>query len=841
MPRPGPLYPVPGTVAASLLDEVSLAPDVRLVAGVSGPGGSGKSALLDHLGARYRAAGLRVHRELPTRAGPGRAAVLIDDAHQLGAPVLSQLAGLLDRSELDLVVAYRLWPQRPELRRLARALEERHSPIVLGPFSRQEIAAHADAAAGVPVPASIVEAIRDLTGGLPWLVQRVLSAVAGNRLAPDALASPELVDQLGNELDGLDADLHELLLALALGFDLSGALPPSLERAASIDDLVEHARSAGLLLADETVPPLLRDAVLRTTPAHHVRALQRTLVQTYVAEGRELDPIAPRLARAGLRDPRIAAALVRAADHALTTDPEAASRLYADAVSAGAGETETAARRAQAAWATGNSDTAGRILEDVLTDEAAPDVTRGVDTAGALWAQRGMLARGAEGYRWLGPGRVGASAPLAVVAMIGSGDPDGAAAMAAVPIPTRSPALPQVAATLMAQGVLATVQGTGAAALPALVRASDLMTASGQTVPLPELPGVLAALVALHGGELGVAESVLGAALAGGQGGPRARPRLQLLRAWALMQSDRADRAHAAVAEATAAPGGVSARDELLLRALDVGLARRTDDVPALVRNWQRVRESVLHLPVDLYSLLPLGELVVVAARLRDSGRLESQLEEAWGLLDRLGNPPLWSVPLHWSAVQAAILAERPGDIAPHAAALVRAAERSRPAAALATAGRAWMSVLSGAFDAGAVEKAARGLATVGLTWDGSRLAGHAAVHAEERRDMARLLACARDLHAGPGAGPSAAPESPPGGPRTRGEGRPDTALSAREREVARLVLDGKNYREIGEAIFISPRTVEHHIARIRHRLDATTRSDLLAQLRIALEADDQD
>jgi DNA-binding CsgD family transcriptional regulator len=60
--------------------------------------------------------------------------------------------------------------------------------------------------------------------------------------------------------------------------------------------------------------------------------------------------------------------------------------------------------------------------------------------------------------------------------------------------------------------------------------------------------------------------------------------------------------------------------------------------------------------------------------------------------------------------------------------------------------------------------------------------------------------------------------------------------LSAREREVAALVLRGKTYSEIGAAIFISPRTAEHHIARIRRRLGATSRSDLLTKLRLALE-----
>jgi DNA-binding CsgD family transcriptional regulator len=102
-------------------------------------------------------------------------------------------------------------------------------------------------------------------------------------------------------------------------------------------------------------------------------------------------------------------------------------------------------------------------------------------------------------------------------------------------------------------------------------------------------------------------------------------------------------------------------------------------------------------------------------------------------------------------------------------------------------------------------------------------------------------LSCARDLHpqgssAGAGSsGPSephsnAAAESSNSVPSDGGSG-----LSEREKEVARLVLEGKTYREIGEAIYISPRTAEHHIARMRRRLGAENRSDLLVRLRLAL------
>jgi DNA-binding CsgD family transcriptional regulator len=54
--------------------------------------------------------------------------------------------------------------------------------------------------------------------------------------------------------------------------------------------------------------------------------------------------------------------------------------------------------------------------------------------------------------------------------------------------------------------------------------------------------------------------------------------------------------------------------------------------------------------------------------------------------------------------------------------------------------------------------------------------------------------------------------------------------------EVARLVLDGRTYREIGAQLYLAPKTVEHHVARIRTKLGATSRAELVAALRRLLD-----
>src|SRR3546814_4012442 len=90
--------------------------------------------------------------------------------------------------------------------------------------------------------------------------------------------------------------------------------------------------------------------------------------------------------------------------------------------------------------------------------------------------------------------------------------------------------------------------------------------------------------------------------------------------------------------------------------------------------------------------------------------------------------------------------------------------------------------------------------------WDGARLAGHGAGRTEDRRVIARLLACARQLH------PREELEQTPADEPVNGTGalaRANDLPSARERDVAVLVVQGKTYAEIGESIRSDEHTSE--------------------------------
>jgi len=115
-------------------------------------------------------------------------------------------------------------------------------------------------------------------------------------------------------------------------------------------------------------------------------------------------------------------------------------------------------------------------------------------------------------------------------------------------------------------------------------------------------------------------------------------------------------------------------------------------------------------------------------------------------------------------------------------------------------------------------------------------LAGQAALQTPDGRVSGAMLQLARDLKLttavdeAPGVESASATAAPTGSSRQQ-----SSRLSDREREVAELLLLGMPYRDIGNQLFISAKTVEHHVARIRRRLGAESRSEMLSMLRALL------
>jgi DNA-binding NarL/FixJ family response regulator len=71
------------------------------------------------------------------------------------------------------------------------------------------------------------------------------------------------------------------------------------------------------------------------------------------------------------------------------------------------------------------------------------------------------------------------------------------------------------------------------------------------------------------------------------------------------------------------------------------------------------------------------------------------------------------------------------------------------------------------------------------------------------------------------------APPTPPPADPARG-----TGLTPRELEILGLIVEGRANREIAEALFVSPRTVENHVTSILAKLGVPSRTAAVATAR---------
>ncbi|MFV2086110.1 LuxR C-terminal-related transcriptional regulator [Micromonospora sp. LOL_021] len=723
------------------------------------------------------------------------ALVLVDDAHHLEPATLRSLT-VAARGGASMAIARRPTITGPELADLDEAVSGQGPVEQLGPLAPADLAELAKEVLGRPATSEQLAALQVASAGL--------AAVAVAVAADPSGTPPALVARLQRRFAAAGRDVAGLAAILALGLDLADdvvcaatGMDPA-EAAATMRSL----RDEGLLTPDgERMIPAIARAVLFDLPPSERRRLHETVATALLATGADPVRAAGQLRAARARTPTAANVYRQAGDRLRFTDPGSALTWYDDALDAGAHPSTVAAGRAEAATLLG-------VPVDLDGPAAAPaDTGRIAMVAGAAAAYDGRAGRAAEAL-------LGADAPgpvLAVSALVVTGQLAAArtAATGSAPLPVRR----------LADAALAMTDP--AAALPLLIEAAESFEQAPPPVAVPDLPHALGALVAVVAGDSATAEHLLDRASTSGAGGPVALDRHRTLLAWVRMRTGRYDSAVAELRRlsGTTLPG----RERLMYAGLTAGIARRSGDIAQLRAAWSVAEPVLARRAVDLSQLEVVEELLVAAARLRHHQRIAPVLADLAGIIDQLDRPTAWAVSLGWIRLQIAVVGEDPTAAAAAADELASLDPAGfRQQAQCRAAGR-WAAVLAGEVDPDAVLADAAELAAAELPWESSRLIGQAAVRTTDASAARRLLERARELSRMDPVPDETQPGASHGG------------LSDREVEVARLVLAGRTHREIGTQLFLSPKTVEHHVARIRGKLGVTTRAEMVATLRSLL------
>jgi DNA-binding CsgD family transcriptional regulator len=537
----------------------------------------------------------------------------------------------------------------------------------------------------------------------------------------------------------------------------------------ALGDATPTLREAGLLTpGGERMIPAFADVVLAELSPPERRSLHDAAARALLTAGADPVATATQLRAARIRTPAAAEVYLRAGEQTRFSDPTTALAWFDDAADAGADPAAVAPGRAEAATLLG------------LPVDIEAGTERLALVAGAAAAHDGRAARGATALL-----TAAAPGPLLAVPLLAA-----TGRLAEARAITGSGPLARFAAAAVAAA------DDPVTAIPLLIEAAEDVERAAPAAVLPDTPHAIGAVVAVAAGDLATAEHLLTRALATRIGGPAAGERHRLLLAWARMRAGRYDTALSELRRETDPPG----RERLLRAAISAGIARRRGDIAGLHAVWDAVEPVLARQAVDLWQLEAVEELLVAAARLRQRRRIEPVL----AALDEVVTPA-WRPALGWLRVQVAIADNDQETVA-----------SQQIPGVLGEAATLWATVLAGdAADPDTVVDLTERLAERQLPWEASRLAGQAAITTTDPAAARRLLERARELS------------------------EPDKAVSAetsglseRELDVARMVVAGSTHREIGAQLYISPKTVEHHVARIRNKLGATSRAELLAMLR---------
>lgn len=263
-------------------------------------------------------------------------------------------------------------------------------------------------------------------------------------------------------------------------------------------------------------------------------------------------------------------------------------------------------------------------------------------------------------------------------------------------------------------------------------------------------------------------------------------------------------------------------RDRFLLAAIDAAIARRSGDTTRLRNAWQQCEPLLVGQPVSWLLYDPLLEVLCAGTRLGDARRVSPVVDRLLAQLGALPHDGPGTTAALWLGLHLAISSDDWPSVDDHGQRFAGLTPTDARSTARVAAGRAWQQIANvrsgrGSIDLAAVDLAVDRLVAVDDAWEASRLLGQAALDHDDVTTARTLLERARHLITDP---------------VETADALLAAGLSEREAEVARLVAEGRTYKDIGAQLFISAKTVEHHVARIRQRLGAGSRAEMLSTIR---------
>lgn len=490
-------------------------------------------------------------------------------------------------------------------------------------------------------------------------------------------------------------------------------------------------------------------------------------------------------AELGIREPRVSAALLEAAAEASASEAEV---LLTAAAGAGGDASEIALRRAYLALAAGDVHRASQIVDEIIgaaTSPAAEIVAPTVLSARIALAA-GRPSHAADLIRWLGPEYAATQPITAVRALLDVGDRDAAARYL-----TDSGAAPTAVRTAQRDALRALFgEPIGGPTLDGLLRALPML-ADHDDIGWPAL------MLAVQSGDILAARMVADEVFDA--------DRRDLALQWIALLLD----PHPAPPVPTPVPVARTPADRV--RAEVAALGRVST---ANAGRGQALRAAAA-IEFGLVDALTLGELWLSLAAAGEQVRVRGQVAAFDEIIAGVGFTNGWAVTWNWYAVRACAAAGDRTGVEDRLARLEKALSAHPGDERTATLTAAARVVHDLAFaptpvDDRRVAQARAGLVAIGAPTDAARLCADTA---------APVLPSPRPTSVEV----SSSQVSPPSGP-----------LTEREAQVAHELLAGCTYAEIGARLFISAKTVEHHVARIRRRFGGGSRSEILAALRAA-------